>query len=213
MIIIFIGAPGSGKGTQSLVFSQELKIPHLSTGDLLRQEVKQQSEIGKKIEDILSTGALIFPEIVNELVEINLKKPECLGGCILDGYPRSLDQAKYLDGLELSQQMKVIYFDIPKDKIIARIIDRYSCADCGKIYNKALNPPKIENVCDDCHGTAFVCRSDDNEKTVLTRLDEFYDHTYPILPFYENKGVLHKINADQAVNQVQNEIRLLAKNY
>lgn len=197
---IFLGPPGSGKGTYSKRISPILNIPHISTGDLFREHLKNQTELGKQVKEFLDFGKLVPDEITIEIVKIRLKKPDCQKGFILDGFPRTINQAEKLS--EITELDVVTNLVIPEDILIDKIIYRRNCKNCGDIYNLAninrsgvrMPPmrPKIKGICDKCGGE-LIQRPDDNEETVKQRLEVYKKETQPLIDFYKEKGLLKDV--------------------
>lgn len=192
--LILLGAPGSGKGTQASRLVESLKYGHLSTGDLLRKEIKSESDLGKRVQSILAAGELVDNDTVLELLSSNCDLNNSF--YIFDGYPRNIDQAKALDEVVLKgAPSRAIYFHIDLDILAQRLVNRRTCGGCGEIYNLISKPPKEEGVCDKCGSTDLQQRKDDNEETVLTRLNVFKETIDPILEYYQSLGRLEKIDA------------------
>ena len=193
MNILFLGAPGSGKGTQSKKVETEFNIPQISTGDLLRAETSSGSEMGQELKKIMASGKFVSDDIVLELVSKKIKSKECKKGFILDGFPRNLSQASSLDillnniGISLEH---VFLIDVPKDLIIKRCVGRITCDTCGRIENEYFSNFREGDKCGD---GVFVKRADDNEETVTNRLEVYAEQTQPIIDFYKEKGILHRI--------------------
>ena len=205
--LIFLGPPACGKGTQTNRLSEYLGFPHVDTGSLLRAEIAKESEEGKIAKSFIDKGQLVPPELVGKIIANRLAEEDCKSGYVLDGYPRSLEQAKMLDVInsnidkDNSASFKAIYFDIDTQILIDRIIYRQSCPKCGEIYNKKFKPSKVEDVCDKC-GSALKTRADDNEETAKARFDTYFRETAPLVEFYEKKGVLYKIDANGSIDEV-----------
>lgn len=205
--LIFLGPPACGKGTQTNKLAEYLGFPHVDTGSLLRAEIAKESEEGKIAKSFIDKGQLVPPELVGKIIANRLAEEDCKGGYVLDGYPRSLEQAKMLDVInsdidkDNSASFKAIYFDIDTQILIDRIIYRQSCPKCGEIYNKKFKPSKVEDVCDKC-GSALKTRADDNEETAKARFDTYFRETAPLVEFYEKKGVLYKIDANGSIDEV-----------
>ena len=192
--IIFIAPPAAGKGTQAKLLAEKYNIPHISTGDLLREEASKSTDLGIKIKNIMATGALVNDEIITELLKNRLLKDDCNNGYILDGYPRNLEQAKTYDDLlkSINKDLGVVIFlDIDRELAMKRTLSRIVCSSCGTSYNLIVEAlkPKNENVCDKCNNDLKV-RSDDNEETFITRFDTYIDKTQSIIDYYESKKVL-----------------------
>ena len=211
--IIFIAPPAAGKGTQSKLVSEQYNIPHISTGDLLRNEVSICSELGKHLKSEMDKGALISDEIITTLLKNRLMENDCKLGYILDGYPRNVSQAKTYDELlkELNMDLGlVIYLDIDKNLALDRTISRIVCPSCGTSYNLNINElkPSKDGICDKC-GSSLKTRSDDNEETFLNRFDTYINNTKDLINYYENKGVLKRIEVteEKSAQDIFNEIK------
>lgn len=192
--LIFLGGPGSGKGTVASMLKNKKSYQHISTGDLLRAEIDKGSELGLKVKEIMASGALVSDDIVLQLLKDNCNLD--LGRYIFDGFPRNIDQARSLDKVVLQDVKSLaIYFDIDLGILKDRLVNRRTCGDCGTIYNLVFKPPKKEGVCDKCGGTRLVHRKDDNEETVESRLKVFMSTISPIIEYYEKKGNLVKVDA------------------
>lgn len=206
--IIFVAPPAAGKGTQSKLISNEYNIPHISTGDLLRDEVEMGTNLGKFIESEINAGKLISDDIMVNLLRKRISQVDCNNGYILDGYPRNLEQAKVYENLlhELGKDMGIVIFlDIDKELTLKRTISRKICSVCGSSYNTtdpALTP-KIDGICDKC-GHVLVVRSDDNESTFINRFNTYIVSTQPLLDYYREKGILRevKILETDSVNDI-----------
>ncbi len=201
MLIIFLGPPGSGKGTQSKIVASKLAFKHVSTGDMLREVAKSQTLLGKELNEVMKTGGLVTDSMVNEIVAETLRKEEYKNGCILDGYPRTLSQASFLETVN-TDNYAVIYLKINKDKLSDRIESRFVCNDCGAIFNKILSPLKHDGKCDKCQGGNFKQRADDNLDALKARIDAFEDQIAMILDFYRQRKKLAVIEADKTVDEV-----------
>lgn len=198
--LILLGAPGSGKGTQAARLVSELGYEHISTGDLLRKEIKSGSDLGQKVQGIMEAGKLVDDQTVLELLNANCD----LEGSqyIFDGFPRNHEQSKLLDSEVLKNaKSRAVYFDIDLNMLAARLVNRRTCSGCGEIYNLLSRAPKVEGVCDKCGGE-LAQRKDDNEQTVKTRLQVFKETVEPILSYYEDQGRLGRIDASKAPDSV-----------
>jgi len=207
MNLLLFGAPGSGKGTQAERLRDRFSLQHVSTGDLLRDAVARGSELGKKVEGIMAAGELVSDEIVLELIKEaveSVKTDENKKGWILDGYPRTMAQAKELNGLltKVGDAIDcVVVLEVNRDAVISRLSSRRSCPECKAVYNVINKKPAVEDKCDKCGGD-LVHRKDDQPETIANRLDVFQDQTAPILNYYEDKVALHKIDGNMPVDDV-----------
>lgn len=207
MNLLLFGAPGSGKGTQAERLRDRLSLQHVSTGDLLRDAVARGTELGKKVEGIMAAGELVSDEIVLELIREaveNVRADDTKKGWILDGYPRTMVQAKELNGLltDIGEAIDcVVVLEVDRDAVISRLSSRRSCPECKAVYNVLNKPPAVEGKCDKCGG-GLVHRKDDQPETIANRLDVFQDQTAPILDFYEDKVALHRIDGNMPVDDV-----------
>ena len=211
MNILFLGAPGCGKGTQSKILIEKHGIPQISTGDLLREEIKAGSNLGKELQDIMSSGKFVSDELVLSLVSKKIMQDECKKGFILDGYPRNISQAKSLDSLFLEKHIKLEYvflIDVPFDNLIKRCTGRLLCTTCDYIGNM----DKGEKVGDKCENGELYQREDDKEETVKKRLDVYQEQTAPIIDFYDKKNILHSIDGQKEPSQISEEILKIVTN-
>ena len=195
--IIFIAPPAAGKGTQSKLVSDAYNIPHISTGDLLREEANKDTELGKKIKEDMESGNLVSDTIITTLLKNRITQKDCQEGYILDGYPRNIAQAKTYE--ELLRQLNynqgiVIFFDIDKELALQRTLSRIICSNCGSSYNLLVEDlkPKKENICDRCQHE-LKTRNDDTEEVFIHRFDTYMDNTKELIDYYEKQGLLHKI--------------------
>ncbi len=191
MRIILIGPPGAGKGTYARYFSKKYCIPHISTGDIFREEVAKGTELGRKIKDILDRGELVPDEIVIEVVRKRLQQPDTKRGFILDGFPRTIVQAKALD--EMTSIDAAIHIYITMEEAVRRLSNRYICPKCGRVYNLLFNPPKNDLKCDD-DGTPLIRRSDDEPEVIRRRYKIYYETFQPIIEYYKKKKLLIEID-------------------
>jgi len=198
MNIIFLGAPGSGKGTQAQLLSKELIIPQISTGDALRKEVEEKSEIGNLAKSYMDSGNLVPDEVVVNIIKNRIKLDDCQKGFILDGFPRNISQAKTLDSMleSLGKKIeKVFCFEVAEDILVKRITGRYTCKKCNAPYNKFFKLPVREGICDNCQSKEFNNRADDNEDTLRSRLKVYNDLSKDLIDHYERNNLLLVINA------------------
>ncbi|MBR1754675.1 adenylate kinase [bacterium] len=214
--LVFLGPPASGKGTQTSRLSKELNFPHVDTGSLLRKAIADGTEDGKTAKSYIEKGALVPVEIVASIIKTRLKEQDCANGFILDGFPRSTEQAemleKMLEEIDAGKEVdfKVIYFDIPQDLLLNRIIYRRSCSKCGKIYNLQSLKPQKDGVCDDC-GSELTQRKDDTEEIAKSRFETYFKETAPLIDFYDKKGSLVKLDANGDVNEVWERLLAVVK--
>jgi len=201
--VIFIGPPGSGKGTQAKRLAEEHAIPHISTGDILREAIADGTELGKKAAPVIASGALVSDDLMVDIIKDRLKKPDARKGFILDGYPRTLVQAEKLENLvgNGSGGLRVLQLLVPDDVIVKRIALRRSCPQCGAIYHLETAPPRNDLVCDR-DGAELIARPDDNEQAVRKRLEAFNKQTLPVATFYKAKSILRQVDGVGPVDQV-----------
>lgn len=197
MIIVMLGAPGSGKGTVAKLLTETLNIEHISTGDMFREEIKSGSELGKELENYMSDGKLVPDDVVIKILDERLSRPTAQNGVVLDGFPRTKIQAEHLKELLNAKGKKInvaIQLDIPDEDIIYRTVKRRICSnkDCGAIYNLEFNKPKQEGICDIC-GSKLYRREDDNEETVKRRIDTYHKRSEPIIKYFEEEGILYTV--------------------
>ncbi|MFH2021153.1 MAG: adenylate kinase [archaeon] len=199
MKLVFLGPPGAGKGTQAKIISEKFRIPHISTGDIFRENLKNSTHLGKKASEYMSKGLLVPDEVTNAMVEDRLKKKDCIKGYILDGYPRTINQAEFLDSIVKLD--KVINFELNEDVIIKRISGRRTCKSCGTPYNILHNKPKTEGICDKCKGP-LIQRDDEKPDVVKKRLLIYKDQTEPLINYYKNQKILVDVDAYPTIESV-----------
>ncbi len=197
MNLIFLGAPGAGKGTQAEKISEAFKIPQISTGNILREAVKNGTEYGLKAKEAMESGALVSDEIVIGILQDRIAKDDCKNGFILDGFPRTVPQAEALDSMGIKID-KVIEIDVPDEKIKNRLSGRRVCEGCGASYHIEYNPSKVDGICDKC-GAKTVIRKDDQPETVLERLAVYHEKTAPLKDYYANQGKLVTVEGQEEV--------------
>ena len=208
MYIIMLGGPGSGKGSVGGKISEDLKLPHIATGDIFRAELKNETELGKKIKKYMDNGLLVPDEVVIEIVENRLSQDDAKNGAVLDGFPRTENQAQALDtALEKMDTKldKVINIEVDKSILVGRAVGRRICKNCGATYHIEFNKPKQEGICDLCQGELFQ-RSDDTEETVSKRIEVYLNETQPLIDYYTKKDILVTIDGQQDINKVLEDI-------
>ena len=209
MKIIMLGAPGAGKGTQAKKIADLCKVPHISTGDIFRANIKQGTELGKKAKTYMDAGELVPDELVCDLVVDRIQQDDCTEGFILDGFPRTIPQAEALTNALNAIEQKMEYalnIDVPDENIIHRMAGRRACVGCGATYHVEFNPPKVTDVCDVC-GEELILRDDDKPETVKNRLNVYHEQTKPLIDYYEKQGIVHTIHGTQTMEEVFSDIR------
>lgn len=210
MIIIMLGAQGTGKGTVAGLISEQTGWPQVSTGDIFRKEIKEQTELGKLADSYISKGQLVPDDVTVNIVKERLEQDDVKNGIILDGFPRTIVQAQELDKILEKDNKKVdlvINLTTPDEEIIERIVNRRVCSnpECKTIYNTLLNPPKIEGICDKC-GSKLITRDDDNEETVKRRLKNYFELTSPLIEYYEKQGNIYTALVSKTINKLGKDV-------
>jgi adenylate kinase len=203
-----LGPPGAGKGTQARRLSENLKIPQISTGDLLRAARSQKTALGIKAEGFMVAGKLVPDDLVIEMIEDRLKKDDCRAGFVMDGFPRTLTQAEALDGTAARMGIaiqRVVNLEVPKDELIERLSERRQCRQCGENYHLSFHPPRKADVCDRCGGGLFQ-RDDDREEVIRERLDVYERETFPLVQYYRQKGLLKNVQGKGSIDEICREI-------
>ena len=209
MQVILLGSPGSGKGTQAKRLSAAWGIPHISTGDILREAVREGTELGRKAEPIMKAGGLVPDELMIGIIGERLGQPDAAKGWLLDGFPRTVAQAEKLDAMTAgngSKKTRVVHLLVPDEVIVQRIAARRSCPGCGAVYHLENQPPAVAGICDSC-GKNLVARPDDTEEAVRKRLEAFHRQTMPVVDHYEAKGWLREVDGLGAVDEVFERIK------
>jgi len=204
MKIIMLGAPGAGKGTQAKKIAAKYNIPHISTGDIFRWNIKHQTELGMKAKTYMDQGLLVPDELVVDLVADRLNEKDCQAGCVLDGFPRTIPQAEALDKALEAMGQKVDYaidVNVPDENIIHRMGGRRACVGCGATYHLEYAPTKVEGICDTC-GKELILRDDDKPETVKKRLSVYHEQTQPLIDYYTNAGILKTVDGTVDINDV-----------
>jgi adenylate kinase len=207
--LILMGLPGAGKGTQAEKINEKYGIPHISTGDMFRLAIKEGTDLGNKAKEYMDQGALVPDEVTIGIVRERLMKDDCKDGFLLDGFPRTIAQAEGLEEIlqSLNQSIDyVIHVDVPEENLVERLSGRRICPTCGTAYHVTFNPPKEEGICDK-DGSVLIQRDDDKPETVKNRLSVNLEQTQPLLDFYEEKGYLARVNGDQDIDVVFQEIQ------
>lgn len=204
MKIIMLGAPGAGKGTQAKKISEKYQIPHISTGDIFRANIKNGTELGKKAKTFMDQGLLVPDELVVDLVVDRVCQDDCTNGYVLDGFPRTIPQAEALDKALEAKGEKMDYavnVEVPDENIVRRMSGRRACVDCGATYHIVYAPTKVEDVCDNCGG-GLILREDDKPETVQKRLNVYHDQTQPLIQYYTEKGILREVDGTIDIDDV-----------
>ena len=208
MKIIMLGAPGAGKGTQAKMIAEKCGIPHISTGDIFRANIKNGTELGAKAKEYMDKGLLVPDELVCDLVVDRIQQADCEKGYILDGFPRTIPQAEALENALNAIEQKLDYaidIDVPDENIINRMSGRRACVGCGATYHVLFNPTKVEGKCDVC-GESLIHRDDDKPETVKKRLDVYHTQTQPLIDFYTERKVLVEVDGTQSMDKVFDDI-------
>lgn len=204
MKIIMLGAPGAGKGTQAKMIAEKYSIPHISTGDIFRANIKNGTELGKKAKSYMDKGQLVPDELTLDLIMDRFKDDDCKNGYVLDGFPRTIPQAEALDAALKAEGEKVdfaIDVDVPDENIVKRMGGRRACVGCGATYHVVYSPTKTEGICDKC-GEELIIRDDDKPETVLNRLDVYHKQTQPLIDYYNAQGILKSVDGTVDMNDV-----------
>ncbi|MBP5601917.1 MAG: adenylate kinase [Treponema sp.] len=205
---IFLGPPGAGKGSLAVKVAEDYKIPHISTGDIFRANIKAQTPLGVKVKAIIDSGSLVSDELTFELVKDRLAQDDCKNGYILDGFPRTIPQAEMLEGLV--SDVKVVNFEIKDEIVIRRLSTRRVCKACGANFNVLTLPPKVEGVCDKCGGELYQ-RDDDKQESIMHRMDVYREQTEPLINFYKNKGKITDLDASIETDVLLGEFKKIFK--
>jgi adenylate kinase len=209
MNLLFLGPPGAGKGTQADKITTKFGWPQISTGDMLREAVKQGTDLGKEAKSYMEAGQLVPDSLILKIMAERLDRDDCKQGFILDGFPRSLAQAKTLDGMLAERNWKldlVLCLEVPDEDLVQRITGRRVCRNCGATYHVTYKPPKQEGICDQCGSKDIYQRSDDNEATIRNRLSVYHEQTSPLIAYYEPQGILRKIDGTRSVAEISDQI-------
>lgn len=206
-VLILLGPPGSGKGTQAVKISKEMNIPHISTGDLFRDNISRNTELGEKAKAYMHEGKLVPDELVVNMLLDRVSKEDCKTGYLLDGFPRTVNQAIEFDSvLNQNTYLTVLYLDVSDEAVMQRISGRLSCKECGSIYNRYFTPPEQEGICDHC-GHELVQRADDKPDVVKNRLKVYQEQTAPLIDYYQSKKVLKRIDGEASPSEIYHQIK------
>ena len=206
--LVLLGPPGAGKGTQAKVVSRELGLVHISSGDIFRDNLRNQTELGNTAKQYIDRGELVPDDVTNAMIKERLLQSDCSVGALLDGYPRTTDQAKALENIlqELGAEVeKVLYIQVPEDVLVERLSGRWTCKAHGHVFHEKYNPPKVKGICD-FDGSELYQRDDDKAETVKKRIDVYLEQTAPLINYYRQEGKLVEINGNQSIDKVTEEI-------
>src|SRR5574338_198249 len=206
--IVLLGPPGAGKGTQAQVISQEMNLAHISSGDLFRENLKNQTELGKLAQGYMNRGELVPDDVTIAMVRERISRSDCVDGALLDGFPRTPAQADALAEMlaEMGQKVdSVPYISVPAEKLIERLGGRWTCPTCGRVYHEKYNPPKVAGVCD-VDGTALIQRDDDKAETVERRIRVYMEQTSPLIEYYRQKGLLVEVDGTRSIDDVSKDV-------
>lgn len=209
MILVMFGPPGAGKGTQAQRIQKNLSLVQLSTGDMLRAAKEAGTPVGLKAKAAMETGQLVTDDIVVGIIAERISEDDCKKGFILDGFPRTVAQAEALDVMLTEKGLKlnhVVEMEVDDAVIVERVSGRFTCATCNEGYHDSFKPTKVEGICDECGGTEFIRRPDDNAETVASRLKAYHEQTAPLLPYYREKGLLRTVDGMTSIDEVGRQI-------
>lgn len=208
MFVVLLGAPGAGKGTQAVILAERLGVAHVATGDMFREALRQGTELGLKAKEYMDRGQLVPDEITIGMLLERISRPDCQKGCLLDGFPRTLEQAQALDSAlaQRGEQVdKVIYIKVEPEELVSRLAGRWTCPTCGAVYHERNQPPRQPGVCDR-DGTPLYQRDDDKPETVQRRLDVYFQQTAPLIDYYARAGKLVEVDGAQPIEDVTNDM-------
>jgi adenylate kinase len=208
MFLVFLGAPGAGKGTQAAIVSQKLGLAHIASGDLFRKALSEGTELGKLAKSYMEKGELVPDEVTIRMISGRLNEPDCKSGCIFDGFPRTLEQARALDRTMVERNKtidKAVYIEVPSEDLLKRLGGRWTCRQCQAVYHEIASPPKVAGKCDKCGGELYQ-RADDNEKTIRERLKVYFTQTAPLLDYYKANGKLIRVDGQVGIEEVTKSV-------
>ncbi len=211
--VVLMGGPGAGKGTQAKILCKKLGLPQIATGDLFRENLRENTELGQLARTYMNGGDLVPDEVTVGMVKERLSRPDCANGALLDGFPRTISQADALETLlaEMDERVHIVpYIHVNPDLLLQRLAGRWTCSACGRVYHVLFNPPKQDGICD-LDGSALYQRDDDTAETQKHRIAVYFKQTAPLLDYYKNKGLLVEINGEQSIEQVQKELLQVIK--
>jgi adenylate kinase len=215
MNLILLGPPGAGKGTQAKRLQETHGLVQLATGDMVRAAIASGSELGQRVKAIYDAGRLVPDDIIIDMIAARIDEPDCAGGFILDGFPRTVPQAEALDAMLAERGRKldhVILMEVDEAELIARIVGRFICPVCGASYHEHFNRPRVDGKCDNCGGVDLVHRADDRPEAVATRLEAYRNQTAPILPYYRARGILRSVDGMAPIDEVTRQIEAVLHN-
>lgn len=206
--IVLLGPPGAGKGTQAQIVAKTLELAHVSSGDIFRENLKNQTELGKLAQTFMDRGALVPDDVTIAMIQDRLNRPDCNIGALLDGFPRTPAQAQALDEMLGANDQKIScvpYINVPAEILIERLSGRWTCPTCGFVYHQTFNPPKSEGVCDKDQSELYQ-RADDKAETVKKRIDVYWEQTSPLIDYYQKSGLLQEIDGTQSIEDVTDQL-------
>ena len=209
MRLILLGPPGVGKGTQAHRLAEHFHIPQIATGDILRNHIRDETELGREAQAIMAKGKLVPDEVILAVVETRLREPDAVSGFILDGFPRTVPQGVGLTAILDRLGVKldtIIAITIPAAIVLSRLSSRRTCTQCNAVYNLVINPPQVLGVCDDCGSTELIQREDDRPETIRKRLDVYHEQTFPLLAYYQSTGLVREVSGDGTIEEVFQDI-------
>lgn len=219
LYVVLMGGPGAGKGTQARILQESLEIPHVASGDLFREHFKKKTDLGQLARKYIDAGELVPDDVTVEMVRERLAREDCAEGAILDGFPRTIPQARALNEIFLEKEDPVVivpYIHVDPEILLRHLAGRWTCTKCGHVYHIEFNPPKVAGVCD-FDGSPLYQREDDTEETQKRRIDVYFEQTAPLLDFYRERGLLVEVDGNQSINEVQRDlliaIRTAEKSY